>query len=103
MKPNPNEDTLAQKINYQYLILGIFFDAIGMLSFTIPLLGEFSDVIWAPISSILLTKMYKGKNGKIMGIVAFLEEIIPFTDFIPTFTITWIYTYLISKNKKIVT
>ncbi len=30
----------------QNLILGIVFDAIGMLSFSIPLVGEFSDVVW---------------------------------------------------------
>ncbi|QZK89914.1 hypothetical protein K5V07_05195 [Flavobacterium sp. CHNK8] len=80
------------------LLLGILFDAIGMLSFTIPLLGEFSDVVWAPLAGFLMTWMYKGTIGKVGGVVAFLEEIIPFTDFIPTFTLTWIYTYLI-KNK----
>ncbi|CAH0335280.1 hypothetical protein FVB9288_00915 [Flavobacterium sp. CECT 9288] len=80
------------------LVLGILFDAIGMLSFTIPLLGEFSDVVWAPLAGFLMTWMYKGKIGKVGGVLTFLEEIIPFTDFIPTFTLTWIYTYLI-KNK----
>lgn len=80
------------------LLLGILFDAIGMLSFTIPLLGEFSDVVWAPLAGFLMTWMYKGKIGKVGGVITFLEEIIPFTDFIPTFTLTWIYTYLI-KNK----
>nr|WP_314839586.1 hypothetical protein [uncultured Flavobacterium sp.] len=80
------------------LLLGILFDAIGMLSFTIPLLGEFSDVVWAPLAGFLMTLMYKGKIGKVGGVITFLEEIIPFTDFIPTFTLTWIYTYLI-KNK----
>ena len=79
------------------LLLGILFDIIGMLSFTIPLIGEFSDVIWAPLAGYLMTYMYKGKIGKIGGVVTFLEEIIPFTDFIPTFTLTWMYTYLIKK------
>lgn len=81
------------------LILGIVFDAIGMLSFTIPLIGEFSDVVWAPIAGYLMTVMYKGKIGKVGGIITFLEEIFPFTDFIPSFTLTWIYTYLIKKDK----
>lgn len=79
--------------------LGILFDAIGMLSFTVPLVGEFSDVIWAPIAGYLMTTMYKGTVGKVGGVVAFLEEILPFSDFIPTFTLTWIYNYIIkSKN-----
>lgn len=83
---------------YKNLFLGIIFDAIGMLSFTIPFLGEFSDVIWAPFSGYFLTKMYKGRVGKIGGIISFLEEMFPFTDVIPTFTLTWIYYYLIKKQ-----
>lgn len=83
------------------LILGIVFDAIGMLSFTVPFIGEFSDVIWAPIAGYLMTMMYKGTVGKVGGIFAFLEEILPFSDFIPSFTLTWIYNYLIkSKNSR---
>ena len=82
----------------KHLVLGIVFDLIGMLSFTIPLIGEFSDVIWAPLAGFLMTWMYKGKVGKIAGVFTFLEEIIPFTDIIPSFTLTWIYTYLIKKK-----
>lgn len=81
------------------LILGLLFDAIGMMSFTIPLIGEFSDVIWAPVSGLLMVWMYKGKSGKIGGIFSFLEELIPFTDFIPSFTLMWIYKCILkTKN-----
>lgn len=80
------------------LLLGLLFDAIGMLSFTIPLIGEFSDVVWAPIAGFLMTRMYRGSVGKIAGVLTFVEEIIPFTDVIPSFTLTWMYTYWI-KNK----
>jgi hypothetical protein len=34
-----------------------------MLSFTVPLVGEFSD-IWAPMAAYLMTRMYKGTAGK---------------------------------------
>ncbi|MGO4905232.1 hypothetical protein [Flavobacterium sp. W20_MBD1_R3] len=78
--------------------LGILFDAIGMLSFTVPLIGEFSDVIWAPMAGFLMTWMYKGAVGRVGGVVTFLEEILPFSDFIPTFTLTWIYNYIIKKK-----
>ena len=81
------------------LILGIAFDAIGMLSFSIPMIGEFSDVVWAPMAGFLMTWMYKGTVGKVGGIITFLEEIIPFTDVIPSFTLTWIYNYWIKKEK----
>ncbi|HMI08690.1 MAG TPA: hypothetical protein VK528_14160 [Flavobacterium sp.] len=80
------------------LFLGLLFDGIGMLSFTVIGIGEFSDVIWAPIAAYLMAKMYKGIPGKIAGGFAFLEEIIPFTDFIPSFTMMWIYNYLLKKQ-----
>ncbi|MCF6347738.1 MAG: hypothetical protein L3J20_05490 [Flavobacteriaceae bacterium] len=84
---------------YLLLIMGLLFDAIGMLSFAVPGIGEFSDVIWAPVSALLIYKMYKGVEGKIGGTVAFFEEIIPGLDIIPTFTLTWIYKFLIKKGK----
>ena len=57
--------SIEAKNKTRNLILGIIFDSIGMLSFTIPVLGEFSDVVWAPIAGYLMTTMYKGKVGKI--------------------------------------
>jgi hypothetical protein len=87
------------KTKTRNLILGVLFDAIGMISFSIPFLGEFSDVVWAPITGFLMTRMYKGTVGKVGGVLAFLEEIIPFTDVIPSFTLTWIYNYWIKKGK----
>ena len=83
---------------FRNLIFGLIFDGIGMLSFTIPLIGEFSDVIWAPLSGFLMIWMYKGLLGKIGGTITFLEEILPFSDFIPTFTLIWIYNYFIRKT-----
>lgn len=82
------------------LLLGLLFDGIGMLSFTIPFLGEFSDVVWAPVGAFLMTRMYKGRVGRVAGVLTFLEEIIPFTDVIPSFTLTWIYTYYFQKENK---
>lgn len=81
------------------LFLGILFDLIGMLTYLIPFLWEFADTVWAPLSGILLAIMYKGAIGKIGGVMEFLEELLPFTDFIPTYTLTWIYTYVI-KNQE---
>lgn len=81
------------------LLLSILFDAVGMFSFSIPLIGEFSDVVWAPISALLMMQMYKEGKGKLAGILSFLEEIIPFTDFIPSFTLMWLYTYVFTKKQ----
>ncbi|RBA28854.1 hypothetical protein [Flavobacterium tibetense] len=80
------------------LILGILFDFIGMLSYLIPGIAETLDIVWAPISGFLLVAMYKGYTGKVAGIIGFLEEILPFTDVIPTFTLTWIYQYIFKKE-----
>ncbi|MGV8947519.1 MAG: hypothetical protein ACOH1N_13895 [Lutibacter sp.] len=84
---------------YKLLFWGIFLDGVGLLSFVIPFFGEFFDVVWAPISAFIIFRMYKGTTGKLGGLVSFVEEIgILGTDFIPTFTLTWIYKYLIKKE-----
>lgn len=85
---------------YKNLFLGLLFDAIGMLSFVIPLIGEFSDVIWAPIAAWLMTRMYKGRTGQAAGAVTFIEELIPGLDVIPMFTLMWLYTYVFKGGKK---
>lgn len=82
------------------LLLALVLDGIGMLSFAIPFIGEFSDIIWAPIAGWLMTRLYKGKIGQGAGIITFIEEIIPGLDIIPTFTLMWIYTYVIKKAPK---
>lgn len=73
-----------------HLAICILLDAIGMLSFSLPIIGEFSDVIWAPLSGLIYFRMFGGKMGLFGGMFSFLEEIIPFTDIIPTFTLSWI-------------
>lgn len=75
------------------LILGIFFDLIGMITFI--------DIIWAPISGILISKMYAGRKGKLAGAFSFIEEVLPGFDVIPSFTIMWFYTYVFSKKPKV--
>lgn len=82
------------------LILSLLFDGIGLLSYIVPFLGEGIDIIWAPISGLLLAYMYKGTVGKVAGIIGFIEELIPMLDFIPTFTLTWLYTYVFKPEDK---
>jgi hypothetical protein len=101
MKKAVQVETISQlkSRKMEKLFLGLIYDGLGMLSFTVPFVGEFSDVIWAPIAGFLLARMYKGTIGKVGGVIAFTEEFLPFSDFIPTFTLTWIYTYLIKKEQ----
>ena len=87
------------------LALSLLFDGIGYLSYLFPGLGEVTDVVWAPISAFLMTKMYKGNKGKIAAIATFIEEIMPGLDVIPSFTLMWLFTYVFTffdkKDKKI--
>lgn len=88
----------ASQIKRRQLITGLFLDLIGMASYLLPGLGEFTDLIWAPISAFILAKMYPGKIGKVGAIVNFIEELSPGLDIIPTFTLTWVYTYYVQKK-----
>ena len=76
-------------MNYKLkkLALCILLDSVGLISFTIPLIGEFSDIIWAPIAAIISYKMFGEKRGKYTALTTFTEEILPLTDIIPSFTI----------------
>ena len=74
------------------LWLCILIDAIGMLSYIIPGMGEWMDTAWAPISAYLFGLLFCGTK---VTIISFLEEALPFTDIIPTFTIT----YFLRKRK----
>lgn len=85
---------------FTILLLSILFDGIGMLSYFIPGFGENIDAVWAPVSAWLMTKLYKGKEGKIAGIITFIEEAMPLIDIIPTFTLMWVYTFIISSKKE---
>ncbi|MGB3606582.1 MAG: hypothetical protein WA775_08880 [Psychroserpens sp.] len=84
--------TLEHLSKNQKLILSIVCDAIGMIPFI--------DIIWAPLSGYIMSRLYKGNIGKFAGVFSFIEEIIPGTDFIPSFTIMWLYTHVFSSEKK---
>ncbi|MEH6536036.1 MAG: hypothetical protein V7719_06560 [Psychroserpens sp.] len=88
--------TLENTSKTKKLALGIFFDAIGYVSIIFPPF----DFIWAPASAWLMTKLYKGRKGKIAAAISFVEEALPLLDVIPTFTLMWLYTYVFSSEKK---
>ncbi|MGR7814476.1 hypothetical protein [Lacinutrix undariae] len=83
---------------YKVLVLSLLFDAIGCASFLIPGIGEFSDIVWAPVSAWIMTKLYKGKAGKVGAVISFVEEALPGLDIVPTFTLMWLYSYVIKKD-----
>lgn len=83
---------------YKLLRQGIIFDAVGMITMAIPVIGPFLDLIWAPIAAKKMGDMYKGTEGKIASVLIFIEEVLPFTDVIPTFTLMWLYTFIWKKQ-----
>ncbi len=87
---------------YKKLALSILFDAMGYISFIIPGIGEFTDIVWAPASAYLMTKLYKGKTGKIAAAVTFIEEALPGLDIIPTFTLMWLYSYVFKSKETVI-
>lgn len=86
------------KNKYQKLVACVVLDALGYVSYSVPGLGESIDVVWAPIAGWLNYKLFKERAGAGGALFTFVEEALPGTDFVPSFTITWIYAYLISKK-----
>lgn len=84
-----------RRLKYKILAKGLMLDAVGMFTMVLPGIGTMIDLVWAPIAAWQMNKMYPGKKGKLASVIVFLEELIPGLDFIPTFTLMWIYTYLI--------
>ena len=88
-----------QDNKYKLLKKGLLLDAVGMATTFIPGVGSFLDIVWAPYAAKQMNDMYKGTQGKIASVIVFLEEILPFSDFIPTFTLMWLYTYVFAPQK----
>ncbi len=71
------------------LLFCIIMDLIGYATYAIPVLGELGDIIWAPLSGLIFYLSFGSWKGAVGGIINFVEEALPYTDFIPSFTIMW--------------
>ena len=79
-------------------------DLLGYATYSIPVLGEFADLIWAPISAIVFFMMFGGWKGAFGSVFNFIEEILPGTDFIPSFTLMWLWqNFRRSKTTEVAT
>lgn len=105
-------------------LLSILIDLVGDGSFIIPGAGEVSpapsaefagrcgtdmlmllllclsqgfDFLWAPVSALLIRQLY-GSN--VLGLVAFVEELLPFTDIIPTATLAFVLEVFFAEVDK---
>ena len=73
-------------------------DLVGYATYAIPGLAEIADILWAPISSVIFIATFGGWKGALGGVGNFIEEILPGTDFIPSFTIMWFIQNMQKKN-----
>mmetsp|Transcript_19883 Transcript_19883/g.59205 ORF Transcript_19883/g.59205 Transcript_19883/m.59205 type:complete len:200 (-) Transcript_19883:13-612(-) len=83
LKPEPAEVSAE---SWAKLAGCIVLDLLGDSSELIPFLGEFTDVGFAPAEAALLKALF---NSNAIAAFGFAEEILPFTDVIPTFTLSW--------------
>jgi hypothetical protein len=91
--PRPSPVSLAKTVTptgmHQKLLWSLAIDAIGSCSYLIPLAGESFDVTWAPLQTIFIMAMYDTVAPNLKYVSA-LEEILPFTDVIPSATMGWL-------------
>ncbi|WP_259015772.1 hypothetical protein [Emticicia fluvialis] len=89
------EAKFAEKQRFD-LLASLAIDALGMSTYLIPALGEGFDLLLAPVISGLIYAVHRTTFGAAFG---FVEEIIPFTDIIPTASILWVYRYVFRKKQ----
>lgn len=76
-----------RNIDLPKLAICLAIDVLGSASELVPLVGELSDVVYAPVAATALRALY-GSN--VVFLLEFGEEILPFTDIIPLATICWV-------------
>ena len=79
--------SFRQPIDLQKLAVCLAIDILGTSSEFLPIVGELTDVLYAPLAATLLRSLY-GSN--VVFLLEFGEEILPFTDVIPLATICWV-------------
>lgn len=80
------------------LLVSLLVDGLGSASYLLPVVGEVTDLGWAPLQTMLIMALYEHSansseamvsQGEWLKYVSFVEEIMPFTDIVPTATVGW--------------
>lgn len=79
------------------LLSAVVIDLMGLASYVIPIVSESTDFIWGPMSGFLIFMLFPNRKGR--AISGVLEEMIPFTDFIPSAYLTWRQEYIKEHEK----
>ena len=56
------------------LLFCIVMDIIGCLTYAVPGVGEFADVVWAPVSAIIFYKTFGGWKGALGSIFSQIAD-----------------------------
>lgn len=94
-----NNDLLRKynQIKNLKLVAAVIIDLVGLTTYVIPGAAEGGDMVWGPISGFLIYMLFP--NRKKMALMGAVEEMLPFTDFIPTAYLAWRLDYVKDKNK----
>ena len=68
------------------LVVALSLDFAGDASLGVPVLGELSDLVWAPVSFLAARALFSNA----VAVANFAEEALPFTDVVPTNTLAWV-------------
>jgi hypothetical protein len=71
------------------LVVSLTVDALGSATYLVPAVGELGDLAWAPLQTCLIMAMYNTTSPQ-LKYLSFAEEILPFTDIVPTATLGWL-------------
>lgn len=74
------------------LAASITIDLMGFASYLFPVVGQTGDLVWGPISGFLIYVLYPERKKR--AIAGAIEEMLPFTDFIPMAYLTWRQEYV---------
>ncbi|CAL8466874.1 g6410 [Coccomyxa elongata] len=67
-----------------------------MSSYIVPGAGNISDIGWAPVQAFIVHHLY---NNRLLTTLSFIEELLPFTDIVPSATIGWLMEYTRAGKK----
>ena len=95
--PRPTPVTVCRQLMpttiWSKLWLSLIIDLIGSSSYLLPIVGEGFDLAWAPAQTVLIMALYDVTSPN-LKYLSFTEEIMPFTDIIPSASIGWAWEFL---------
>lgn len=87
------------------LLGSVLIDVMGLVSYVIPGVGEFSDIATAPITVYWILEMLTDVDNvsedsfeaQAFAVFGGLEELAPVIDIIPSATMAWVYKWRYMK------